>query len=75
MDANNRMVLLALTVYQIKNSKRQTQFLEILHSYFDNKSCQITFCTERQKGLFRAIETMWPTAYHNLCARYVYANF
>lgn len=75
MDANNRMVPLALTIYEIKNTKIQTWFLEILHSYFDNKSCHIIFCTNQQKGLLGAIETIWPTTYHNLCARYVYANF
>ena len=46
-----------------------------MHSYFDNGLDQITFCTDRQKGLLGAIEITWPIAYHKPCARHVYANF
>ena len=46
-----------------------------MHSYFDNGLDQITFCTDRQKGLLGAIEITWPIAYHRPCARHIYANF
>ncbi|KAH9794012.1 SWIM-type domain-containing protein [Citrus sinensis] len=75
MDANNGMVPLALAVCEIENIETWSWFLEILHSYFDNRLDQITFCTDRQKGLLGAIEITWPIAYHRPCARHIYANF
>ncbi|KAH9705145.1 SWIM-type domain-containing protein [Citrus sinensis] len=75
MDANNGMVPLALAVCEIENTETWSWFLEILHSYFDNGLEQITFCSDRQKGLLGAIEITWPTAYHRPCARHIYANF
>ncbi|KAH9649573.1 SWIM-type domain-containing protein [Citrus sinensis] len=75
MDANNGMVPLAIAVCEIENTKTWTWFLEILHSYFDNGSDQITFCSDRQKGLLGAIGNTWPTAFHRPCARHIYSNF
>ncbi|KAH9746490.1 SWIM-type domain-containing protein [Citrus sinensis] len=75
MDANNGMVPLAIAVCEIENTETWTWFLEILHSYFDNGSDQITFCSDRQKGLLGAIRNTWPTAFHRPCARHIYSNF
>lgn len=61
MDANNGMVLLAVAVCEIEKTETWIWFLEILHSYFDNRYDQITFCIDRQKGLLGAIENTWPT--------------
>ncbi|KAK9175831.1 hypothetical protein WN944_027841 [Citrus x changshan-huyou] len=75
MDANNGMVPLAIAVCEIENTETWTWFLEILHLYFDNGSDQITFCSDRQKGLLGAIRNTWPTAFHRPCARHIYSNF
>ncbi|KAH9698182.1 SWIM-type domain-containing protein [Citrus sinensis] len=75
MDANNGMVSLAIVVCEIENTETWTWFLEILHSYFDNGSDQITFCSDRQKGLLGAIGNTWATAFHRPCARHIYSNF
>ena len=75
MDANNGMVPLAIAVCEIENTETWTWFLEILHLYFDNGSDQITFCSDRQKGLLGAIGNTWPTAFHRPCARHIYSNF
>ncbi|KAK9184926.1 hypothetical protein WN943_025278 [Citrus x changshan-huyou] len=75
MDANNGMVPLPLAVCEIDNTETWSWFLEILHSYFDNGLEQITFCSDRQKGLLGAIKITWPIAYHRPCARHIYANF
>ncbi|KAK9189717.1 hypothetical protein WN943_018316 [Citrus x changshan-huyou] len=75
MDANNGIVPLVIAVYEIENTETWTWFLEILHSYFDNGSYQITFCSDRQKGLLGAIENTWPTAFHRSYARHIYSNF
>ncbi|KAH9700534.1 SWIM-type domain-containing protein [Citrus sinensis] len=75
MDANNGMVPLAIAVCEIEKTETWTWFLEILHSYFDNGSNQITFCSDRQKGLLGAIRNTWPTVFHRPCARHIYSNF
>ncbi|KAH9702968.1 SWIM-type domain-containing protein [Citrus sinensis] len=75
MDANNGIVPLVIAMYEIENTETWTWFLEILHSYFDNGSYQITFCSDRQKGLLGAIENTWPTAFHRSYARHIYSNF
>ncbi|KAH9762042.1 SWIM-type domain-containing protein [Citrus sinensis] len=75
MDTNNGMVPLAIGVCEIENTETWIWFLEILYSYFDNGSDQITFCSDRQKGLLGAIGNTWPTAFHRPCARHIYSNF
>ncbi|XP_024033163.1 uncharacterized protein LOC112095457 [Citrus clementina] len=75
MDTNNGMIPLAIVVCEIENTETWIWFLEILHSYFDNGSDQITFCSDRQKGLLGAIGNTWPTAFHRPCARHIYSNF
>lgn len=74
IDANNGMIPLALCVCEIENTETWSWFLDILHSYLDDGR-QITFCTDRQKGLLGVLETTWPIAYHRPCARHIYANF
>ncbi|KAK9186817.1 hypothetical protein WN944_018206 [Citrus x changshan-huyou] len=75
IDANNGIVPLAIAVCEIENTETWTWFLEILHSYFDNGSYHITFCSDRQKGLLGVIGNTWPTAFHRPCARHIYSNF
>ena len=48
--------------------------MEHLHSYLEDGR-QVTFVSDRQKGLINAISNIWPTAYHRACCRHVYANF
>ena len=48
--------------------------MEHLHSYLEDGR-QVTFVSDRQKGLINAISNTWPTAYHRACSRHVYANF
>ncbi|KAH9655260.1 SWIM-type domain-containing protein [Citrus sinensis] len=73
-DANKGIVPLALCVCEIENTETWTWFLDHLHSYLDNGR-QVTFISDRQKGLLNAIPNTWPTAYHRACCRHVYANF
>ena len=74
MDGNNGIVLLALCVCEIKNAERWGWFMENLDSYLDDGR-QITFISDRQKGLINTILNIWPTAYHKACSWHVYANF
>lgn len=73
-DANKGIVPLALCVCEIENTETWTWFLDYLHSYLDDGR-QVTFYSDRQKGLLNAIPNTWPTAYHRACCRHMYANF
>ena len=73
-DANKWIVPLALCVCEIENTKTWTWFLDHLHSYLDDGR-QVTFISDRQKGLLNAIPNTWPIAYHRAYCRHVYANF
>ncbi|KAK9181033.1 hypothetical protein WN944_024170 [Citrus x changshan-huyou] len=73
-DANKGIVPLALSVCEIENTETWSWFLEHLHNYFDDGR-QVTFISDRQKGLLNAIPNTWPFAYHRACCRHVYANF
>ncbi|KAK9208792.1 hypothetical protein WN944_001152 [Citrus x changshan-huyou] len=74
VDANKGIVPLALFVCEIENTETWSWFLEHLHNYFDDGR-QVTFISDRQKGLLNAIPNTWPFAYHKACCRHVYANF
>ncbi|KAK9202565.1 hypothetical protein WN944_017776 [Citrus x changshan-huyou] len=74
IDGNNGIVLLALCVCEIENTETWGWFMENLNNYLDDGR-QVTFISDRQKGLINAISTTWPTAYHRACSRHVYANF
>ncbi|KAH9744160.1 SWIM-type domain-containing protein [Citrus sinensis] len=73
-DANKGIVPLAICVCEIENTETWTWFLEHLHNYLDDGR-QVTFISDRQKGLLNAIPNTWPSAYHRACCRHVYANF
>ncbi|KAK9193218.1 hypothetical protein WN944_003915 [Citrus x changshan-huyou] len=73
-DANKGIVPLAVCVCEIENTETWTWFLEHLHNYLDDGR-QVTFISDRQKGLLNAIPNTWPSAYHRACCRHVYANF
>ncbi|KAH9648646.1 SWIM-type domain-containing protein [Citrus sinensis] len=74
IDGNNGIVSLALCVCEIDNTETWGWFMENLNNYLDDGR-QVTFISDRQKGLINAISTTWPTAYHRACSRHVYANF
>lgn len=51
MDADNGIVSLALTVYEIENIETWTWLLEILHLDFEKGSNHIPFSTDGQKKI------------------------
>lgn len=73
MDTNNEIVPLALCVCEIENTETWSWFMEHLHNYLYDG--QVTFISDRQKGLINVISNTWPTSYHRVCSRHVYANF
>ncbi|KAK9184279.1 hypothetical protein WN943_024627 [Citrus x changshan-huyou] len=73
-NVNKGIVPLALSVCEIENTETWSWFLEHLHNYFDDGR-QVTFISDRQKGLLNAIPNTWPFAYYRACYRDVYANF
>ena len=48
--------------------------MENLNNYLNDRR-QVTFISDRQKGLIHAISNTWPTAYHRAYSRHLYANF
>lgn len=74
MDADNGIVSLALTVYEIENIETWTWLLEILHLDFEKGSNHIPFLLMGKK-VFRSNSDHITYYYHSSYARHISANF
>lgn len=59
INANNEIVSFAIAIYEIENTKTYGWFLSLLHDYLDDGR-EITFVSDRQKGLVSALEQHSP---------------
>ena len=75
-DANNQVYPIAWAVYDIKNKKNWTQFINLLANDLElSEGAGLTLLSDQHKGLIEAVKDILPQAEHRQCARHVYANF
>ena len=76
MDANNSMLPIAYAVVEKENTDSWTWFCELLKQDLDvEDTSRLTFISDRQKGLERAIQSVFEGAEVRFCVRHLYANF
>ncbi|KAL5783694.1 hypothetical protein ACOSP7_008723 [Xanthoceras sorbifolium] len=76
LDANSGLYPLAVGICEAENYSSWKWFLRHLANFLkypNDKS--MTFMSDRQKGVLKAINTQWPSAKTRFCARHIYANF
>ncbi|XP_060669136.1 uncharacterized protein LOC132800145 [Ziziphus jujuba] len=75
VDANNNIFLLAFFVCEGKNYDNQIWFLNLISEYIGvHETRRICFMSDRQKGLLKAINEVFPNAFNWYCARHIFAN-
>ena len=76
IDANNSMLPIAYAIVEKENTETWTWFAELLKEDIDVEDpSRLTFISDRQKGLERAVDTVFQGAEVRFCVRHLYANF
>ncbi|XP_042752735.1 uncharacterized protein LOC122195219 [Lactuca sativa] len=75
LDGNNCTYPLAYAVVEAENINSWTWFLRCLGDDIDlQANSNITFISDRQKGLLQAVGTLYPCAEHRFCLRHIHEN-
>ncbi|XP_039132322.1 uncharacterized protein LOC120269103 [Dioscorea cayenensis subsp. rotundata] len=76
IDLNDCIFPIAYAVVLIENRESWTWFMEALRDDLEIwNSKYVTIMSDRQKGLKRAVEEVFPDAEHRNCVRHIYTNF
>ncbi|XP_060974157.1 uncharacterized protein LOC115695238 [Cannabis sativa] len=76
IDANNSMFPIAFAVTEKENIDSWTWFAELLKEDLDMEdTAKLTFTSDKQKGLERAVGTVYEGSEVRFCVRHLYANF
>ncbi|KAK1651807.1 hypothetical protein QYE76_069612 [Lolium multiflorum] len=77
-DGNNNMYPIAWAVVAKEDTKNWVWFLEQLKEALGGDEGQFgryTIMSDRQKGLLKAVSTVFPNSPQRYCLRHIYANF
>jgi len=76
IDANSQLFILAFAIAEIENTENWTWFLDSfkIAMNLNSDDAEITFVSDRQKGLINAVSTVFPFAAHSYCGRHIYGN-
>ncbi|XP_039067596.1 uncharacterized protein LOC120213560 [Hibiscus syriacus] len=76
IDGNENIYPIAYVVVESENESSWTWFLLLLEIDLEIKtSHNITFLSDKQKGLVEAVMYVLPNAEHRTCVRHLYSNF
>ncbi|XP_060668073.1 uncharacterized protein LOC107412125 [Ziziphus jujuba] len=76
VDPNNSIFPLAFSVCEEENYDNWIWFLNLISEYIGvHEIRRICFISDRQKGLLKAINEVFPNAFNRSCAKYIFANF
>ncbi|KAJ8639402.1 hypothetical protein MRB53_016096 [Persea americana] len=73
LNGNNGIILVAFAVVEVETKDSWFTFLEQLRDSIN--SDQVTFLSDRQKGLTESVQAVFPKAHHRFCVRHMYKNF
>ncbi|KAI3675948.1 hypothetical protein L1987_85544 [Smallanthus sonchifolius] len=75
VDANNGIYPVAFAIVEAETSNSWTWFLKCLGHDLDlQENSNITFLSDRQKGIIPAIKKVYPSAEHRYCLRHIPEN-
>ncbi|KAK8636569.1 hypothetical protein V6N13_124314 [Hibiscus sabdariffa] len=76
VDANDNLYPIAYAVVEAENQSAWYWFLSLLATDLEIESNHnITFISDKQKGLMEALAEVFPSATHRTCVRHLYNNF
>ncbi|KAL4341237.1 hypothetical protein GQ457_08G035830 [Hibiscus cannabinus] len=76
VDANDSLYPIAYAVVEAENQSAWYWFLLLLATDLEIESNHnITFISDKQKGLMEALAEVFPSATHRTCVRHLYNNF
>ncbi|KAL8554989.1 hypothetical protein ACS0TY_002973 [Phlomoides rotata] len=74
VDGNNNLYPLAYAVVDKENGEIWEWFLSVLKADLNLKNDEITFMSDKQKGLIQAMEAVFPGVDHRFCVRHMHNN-
>lgn len=74
LDANSGIFPLAIMICEGESENSWKYFFDCLTSYMQDERV-VTFMSDRQKGLKKAVKSVFPNLKQRFCARHLYANF
>nr|GEW07338.1 hypothetical protein [Tanacetum cinerariifolium] len=75
INPNNGIYPLTYGIVEIESRESWTWFLECLKDDLDlQDNSNLTFITDRQKGIIPAIAKLFPATEHRFCLRYIHEN-
>lgn len=76
IDANYGIYPLALCVVESENTESWVYFMERLYEQVGyNGGEGLCFMSDRQKGILKAFDRVFPASLRRYCCRHIYANF
>lgn len=76
LDANSGMVPLAIMIAEGETKDSWGYFLDLLDTWIGQcRNRNLTFMTDRQKGVIDAIKKYFPQAHNRYCGKHLYNNF
>nr|KAJ0201772.1 hypothetical protein LSAT_V11C600322670 [Lactuca sativa] len=75
LDSNNGIYPLAYGIVESENTESWKWFLDNIGDDLDlGRNSNLTFISDRQKGLHTAVEQLFPNAEHRYCIRHIHDN-
>ncbi|XP_074296648.1 uncharacterized protein LOC141627036 [Silene latifolia] len=74
-DGNCNIFSVAWAVVEVENTDSWTWFLELLVKDLESVASNLTFMSDRQKGLVEALSGVVPNAEVRFCVRHIWTNF
>ncbi|XP_026453169.1 uncharacterized protein LOC113353909 [Papaver somniferum] len=75
LDGQNGLVTLGIGVFPAETIENWTMFLTDLKPLLLSHENPLTFISDRQKGLLKAVHDVFLDSYHRYCWRHLYNNF